>query len=72
MPRKRNTLRPAIERVKAYIRDSKLPFDGEGYIFSIALREVRKEGYVIMRNRKQCHYVNQGKLYGKSGSENPA
>lgn len=50
-------LRPQIEAVKGYIRDARRPFDGEGYVFQTALRECRKEGLMILYDRKHCHYT---------------
>ena len=36
--------RPQIEKIKGYIRDSVRPFDGNGYVFKQALKELREEG----------------------------
>lgn len=52
-----STLRPEIERVKGYIRDTRRPFDGNGYVFRTALTELRREGFYIRYDRKQCHYT---------------
>lgn len=51
-----SNVRPEIERVKGYIRSSTRPFDGDGYIFQTAVKELRKEGYTIKRNRDKCNY----------------
>ena len=52
-----NSCRPEIERTKGYIRNSNGKwFDGSGYIFKVALREMRESGYVIKYNRKKCSY----------------
>ncbi len=54
-----NSLRPQIEKVKSYIRDAKRPFDGEGYIFKQAVKELRNEGLKIIRQKEQCNYILQ-------------
>jgi hypothetical protein len=51
------SLRPEIERVKGYIRDAKRPFDGDGYVFKTALKELRKEGLNITHIKEKCHYI---------------
>lgn len=53
----RCTVRPEIERVKGYIRDASRPFDGSGYIFRTALRELRREGMIIRYDRNLSHYT---------------
>ena len=54
-----NSLRPQIEKVKSYIRDAKRPFDGDGYIFKQAVKELRNEGLNIIRQKEQCNYILQ-------------
>ena len=56
-----NSLRPQIETIKGYIRDAVRPFDGDGYTFRQAVKELRAEGWRIERRPAMCHYVNQGK-----------
>lgn len=51
------SLRPQIEKVKGYIRDSLRPFDGNGYIFKTAISELKKEGLQIKYIKEKCHYI---------------
>ncbi|WP_282679552.1 hypothetical protein [Shewanella xiamenensis] len=52
-----NSSRGQIDNIKGYIRDAKRPFDGDGYPFKQALRELRKEGMLIKYIPEKCHYV---------------
>ena len=54
-----SSLRPQIDHVKGYIRNATRPFDGNGYVFTTALKELRKEGLNIKRNRAMCNYTKQ-------------
>ena len=49
--------RPQIEKIKGYIRDSVRPFDGNGYVFKQALKELREEGLNIIRQKEKCNYI---------------
>ena len=51
------SLRPDIEIVKGYIRDSIRPFDGSGYVFKSAIKELRDEGIKILYIKEKCHYI---------------
>lgn len=52
--------RPQIEMYKGHIRSSKRGFDGDGYPFHKAIKELRKEGYKIIYNRAKALYFNKG------------
>lgn len=51
-----NSLRPKIDTVKCMIRYSIRPFDGSGYVFKQAVKELRQEGLNIRHNKEQCNY----------------
>ncbi|HAS7807793.1 TPA: hypothetical protein I7551_07805 [Vibrio cholerae] len=51
------SLRGKIDTIKGYIRETTRPFDGDGYPFKQALKELRDEGMVITYKRDMCHYV---------------
>ncbi|MEM7298663.1 MAG: hypothetical protein AAF391_10410 [Bacteroidota bacterium] len=53
--------RPEIEKIKGYIRATTNSFDGVGYPFKQAIKELRNEGYTIKLNRTTWMYekVNQ-------------
>jgi hypothetical protein len=51
--------RGKIETVKNAMRYASAPFDGDGYIFRQALKEVRKEGAPIIYDPKNCRYYNR-------------
>lgn len=53
----RTNMRPQIETVKAYIKNATKPFDGDGYVFKQALKEVRELGYIVKYISEKCHYV---------------
>ncbi len=52
--------RTQIENIKSNIRCGNRPFDGDGYPFKQALRELRQEGMTIKYIRDKCHYVKVG------------
>lgn len=53
-----SSLRPQIETIKSNIRNSKgTGFDGTGYPFKQALKELRAEGLNIKHVRSKCHYI---------------
>ncbi len=45
-----------ISIIKGYIRNSKSGFDGNGYIFKEAIRQLKKEGLEITYNKNKCAY----------------
>lgn len=51
------SLRGKIETIKSNIRCATRPFDGDGYVFSQAVRELRQEGMEIRYIREKCHYI---------------
>jgi hypothetical protein len=51
------SLRPMIDNIKSNIRCAVRPFDGDGYAFNTAVKELRAEGMVITYNSERCHYV---------------
>ena len=53
-------LRPQIDIVKGYIRQAKTMFDGDGYVFTTAIQELRKEGWRITYHRRAAVYTNDG------------
>lgn len=53
--------RPEITKIKGYIREAKGAFDGCGYPFKQALKELRQEGYKITYNRKTFMYEKVNK-----------
>lgn len=50
--------RPKIDTLKSEIRCATNPFDSDGYVFVTALKELRKEGLKIIRDRRMCRYYN--------------
>ncbi|MBC5853255.1 hypothetical protein [Vibrio metschnikovii] len=52
-----NSHRREIENIKGNIRSSVRPFDGSGYPFKQAIKELRNEGVKITYVREKCHYV---------------
>ncbi|UTZ34954.1 hypothetical protein HB762_27205 (plasmid) [Vibrio campbellii] len=52
-----NSHRREIDNIKSNIRCSVRPFDGDGYPFKQALKELRDEGMNITYVRDKCHYV---------------
>jgi hypothetical protein len=52
-----NSLRPLIERIKGSIRQATRPFDGDGYAFKTALKELRQEGMKFKYVAAKAHYV---------------
>lgn len=53
--------RPQIDTIKGYIMGTIRPFDGDGYSFRQAVKELRADGWRIVHRRAMCHYVNLGK-----------
>lgn len=51
------TMRPQIENTKCNIRDSIRPFDGTGYAFKAAIRELKAEGMTFKYIKEKCHYI---------------
>lgn len=61
--------RAIIDTLKNNMRFSNKPFDGTGYAFKQALKELRSEGVEIIYNAKKCHYYNKNtiaKIWGYS------
>lgn len=52
-----NSLRPKIDSIKCMIRYSVRPFDGTGYIFKQAIKELREEGLNIVHQKEKCNYI---------------
>lgn len=52
-----NSLRPKIQILKGYIRESTRGFDGDGYVFKQAIRELKKEGIKIVYDKTKCLYM---------------
>ena len=52
-----NSLRPRIDATKCIIRYSTRPFDGTGYVFKQAIRELRAEGVNIVHQKEKCNYI---------------
>ena len=52
-----NSLRPKIDSIKCMIRYSIRPFDGTGYIFKTAIKELRNEGLNIKHQKDKCNYI---------------
>lgn len=52
-----SSLRPNIDRIKSYIMSSERPFDGDGYVFKTALKELRKLGLNFKYVSEKCHYI---------------
>ena len=51
------SVRAQIENIKFNIRGATRPFDGDGYAFKTAIKELRKCGYTIKHHREKCHYT---------------
>lgn len=51
------SMRGKIETIKSHIRCSVRPFDGDGYPFKQAIKELREEGLTITYSKEHCHYV---------------
>jgi len=52
-----NSLRPKIDTIKCMIRYAVRPFDGTGYIFNQAVKELRLEGLNIVYQKEKCNYI---------------
>ena len=50
------SLRPQIDQLKHRIRHTDNMFDGNGYAFETAIRELRKEGIPIKYDRRAAVY----------------
>ena len=59
------THRPNIENIKIAIRRNFRGFDGDGYAFKTAFRELRREGLKIVFDKDACLYRNLGRAKGK-------
>lgn len=53
-----SNFRGQIGVLKNRMRHATTPFDGTGYPFKQALKEVRNEGIDIIYNKVKCHYYN--------------
>lgn len=53
------TMRPQIENIKCNIRDSVRPFDGDGYAFKTALKELKADGMHFKYIAEKCHYIRE-------------
>lgn len=53
--------RKQIDIHKGFMIDSPRPFDGDGYAFHTAIKELRAAGHIIERRRAMCHYVYLGR-----------
>lgn len=49
-------MRLQIETIKTYIKNTKKGFDGDGYVFKKALKELRTEGLKIIYSKKDFMY----------------
>lgn len=54
-----NSVKPKIRTLKSQIASTKNPFDGCGYIFKQALKELREEGFVIKYQKEKCRYIKE-------------
>lgn len=52
-----SSLRPKIDTIKCIIRYSIRPFDGTGYVFKQAVKELREEGLNIIHQKDKCNYI---------------
>jgi hypothetical protein len=52
-------MRPQIENIKCNIRDSVRPFDGDGYAFKTALKELKADGMHFKYIAEKCHYIRE-------------
>ncbi len=55
------SLRSRIEIVKSAIRGTNNMFDGDGYVFKTALKELKHEGLNIVYDRKAAVYYKEAK-----------
>lgn len=53
------SFRAQIDTMKNNFRFINSPFDGVGYPFKQAIKELRKEGVDIIHDKKMCRYYNK-------------
>lgn len=58
-----SSLTSRVSIIKGYIRNSHgKGFDGDGYVFKEAIRQLRKEGWAIRYDRKQGLYFAEEEI----------